>query len=53
MTDQVKAQTVDSDLPFYCAYSLPAVALTLGQENWSLLKPTFDTLAQDMQVLYM
>ena len=50
MTDHTKAQTVDSDLPFFCAYSLPAVALTLGPDNWSLLKPTFETLAQDMQV---
>lgn len=50
MTDHTKAQTVDSDLPFFCAYSLPAVALTIGPENWKLLKPTFETLAQDLQV---
>ncbi len=50
MTDHSKAQTVDSDLPFFCAYSLPAVALTLGPENWRLLRPTFETLSQDLQV---
>ena len=50
MTDQLRAQLVDSDLPFHCAYSLPAVALTLGRDHWPLLKPTFTLLATDMQV---
>lgn len=50
MTEQIKAQVVDTDLPYYCAYSLPGVALTLGQEHWPLLKPTFSMLASDMQV---
>ena len=50
MTEQAKAQVVDTDLPYYCAYSLPGVALTLGREHWSLIKPTFSLLAGDMQV---
>ena len=50
MTDHTKAQTVDSELPFYCAYSLPAVAITLGAEHWEVLRPTFHLLAGDMQV---
>ena len=50
MTDPTKAQTIDSDLPYYCAFSLPGVLLTLGKENWSILKPTFDALCADMQV---
>ena len=50
MTDGSKAQSVDIDLPFYCAYSLPGVVLTLGPSHWPLLRPTFDLLASDMQV---
>ena len=52
MTEQVKAQVVDTDLPYYCAYSLPGVALTLGREHWALLKPTFDLLTGNMQVIH-
>ena len=50
MTEQVKAQVVDTDLPYYCAYSLPGVALTLGHEYWDIVRPTFSLLASDMQV---
>ncbi len=50
MTEQVKAQVVDTDLPYYCAYSLPGVALTLGHEHWDIVRPTFTLLAADMQV---
>ncbi len=50
MTEQLKAQVVDTDLPYYCAYSLPGVALTLGQEHWEIVRPTFALLAADMQV---
>lgn len=35
----------DNDMSFHCAYSLPAVVLTLGKENWPLLKNTMDILA--------
>ena len=50
MTDSTKSQTVDSDLPYYCAFCLPGVLLTLGFENWAVLKPTFDVLCGDLQV---
>lgn len=50
MNETAKAQNVDTDLPFYCAYSLPGVALTLGRRHWPMLKPTFDVLAADMHV---
>ena len=50
MTDTTKSQTVDSDLPYYCAYCLPGVLLTLGAENWPLLRTTFLTLSGDLQV---
>ena len=50
MTDPVKAQNIDADLPLYCAFSFPAVLKTLGANHWSLLKPTFDILSNDVQV---
>ena len=49
MTDPSRAQTVDSEIAHHCAFSLPAVALTLGRNNWPLLKETYDVLASDMQ----
>ena len=50
MTEHSRVQSVDTDLLYYCAYSLPGVALTLGRANWLLLKPTFSYLAEDLQV---
>ena len=44
-----RAQTVDNDIARHCAFSLPAVALTLGRSNWPLLRETYETLASDMQ----
>merc|ERR1719427_2209917 len=58
MIDPSRAQTVDNDiarhclamsLSWHCAFSLPAVALTLGRTNWPLIKETYKTLANDMQ----
>ena len=51
MTEHSRVQTVDTDLLYYCAYSLPAVTLTLGKNHWPLLKPTFDYLAENLQVI--
>lgn len=39
------ANTIDSDIAYHCAYSLPAVALTLGSDNWNVLKDTVEILA--------
>jgi len=49
MIDPSRAQTVDNDIARHCAFSLPAVALTLGRANWPLIKETYETLANDMQ----
>ena len=49
MTDPSRIQTVDNEIAKHCAYSLPAVALTLGRSNWPLLKDTYEILARDMQ----
>lgn len=48
MTDPMRAESVDTELTRHCAYSLPAVALTLGRQNWPVLKDTYETLAGDM-----
>lgn len=49
MTDPNLAQTTDTDIAYHCAYSLPAVALTLGSDNWHHLKSTVESLAAHMQ----
>lgn len=49
MTNPIHYQNVDPELTHHCAYSLPAVALTLGRRNWPCLKETYDLLAAEMQ----
>ncbi|XP_018571086.1 serine/threonine-protein phosphatase 4 regulatory subunit 1 isoform X2 [Anoplophora glabripennis] len=49
MTDPNQAINIDNEVTYHCAFSLPAVALTLGSNNWHLLKNTVDCLAGDMQ----
>ena len=50
MTHPSQAQKTDNEIAHHCAYSLPAVALTLGRDNWPLLKEAYNALASDMQV---
>lgn len=45
MTNPDLSQNLDKEMAYHCAYSLPAVALTLGSENFHLLKDTIETLA--------
>ncbi|XP_018346239.1 PREDICTED: serine/threonine-protein phosphatase 4 regulatory subunit 1-like isoform X3 [Trachymyrmex septentrionalis] len=33
------------DIPHYCAFSFPAVVLTLGKENWHYLKKAYQSLS--------
>ncbi|XP_069692282.1 serine/threonine-protein phosphatase 4 regulatory subunit 1-like isoform X3 [Periplaneta americana] len=49
MTHPSQAQKTDNEIAHHCAFSLPAVALTLGRENWILLKDAYDALASDLQ----
>nr|CAD7392214.1 unnamed protein product [Timema cristinae] len=49
MTHPWQSQKTDAEIAYHCAFSLPAVALTLGRENWFLLKDTYETLALDLQ----
>lgn len=50
MSDPSNASFTEIDLAHHCAFSLPAVALTLGPNNWDLLKDTYTALAFDKKV---
>ena len=50
MTCPEHSHPVDSDIQRQCAYSMPAVAVTLGPENWPFLKDIYLTMAQSLQV---
>ena len=50
MTSQEHSHTIDTDIERQCAYSIPAVAITLGPENWPFLKDIYRTMAQSLQV---
>ena len=45
-----QSKMVDSELAFHCAFSFPAVAMTLGATHWSILSSLYRTLAGDIQV---
>jgi len=49
MVDPSRAQTVDTEITRHCAYNLPAVAYTLGRQNWHCIKHLYETLSQAMQ----
>lgn len=49
MTNPPHAHMTDAEIALHCAFSLPAVALTLGRENWGFLRSTYEALAADMQ----
>ncbi|XP_015832998.1 serine/threonine-protein phosphatase 4 regulatory subunit 1 isoform X2 [Tribolium castaneum] len=48
MTDSSFSSNIDNEMSYHCAYSLPAIALTLENKNWPLLKRTIELLASDM-----
>lgn len=49
MTEPSKAQAIDTELAKHCAFSFPAVTLTLGAKNWRCLRDTYELLSSDMQ----
>ncbi|XP_076622614.1 serine/threonine-protein phosphatase 4 regulatory subunit 1 isoform X2 [Colletes latitarsis] len=49
MVEPEECIDVSTDLPHYCAFSFPAVVLTLGKENWSYLKQAYQALASANQ----
>lgn len=50
MTEPFQAEKTDEDIAQHCAYFLPAVALTLGPDNWVFLRKAYKYLALDYQV---
>jgi hypothetical protein len=47
---QKEDHSMDSEVLSYCVYNLPAVVLTLGPQNWSLVRDCYEALACNMQV---
>uniref|UniRef100_A0A1L8DL54 Protein phosphatase 4 regulatory subunit 1 n=1 Tax=Nyssomyia neivai TaxID=330878 RepID=A0A1L8DL54_9DIPT len=45
-----KANSDETDVSIACAYSFPAVALTLGRQNWHLLHRTLQKLCANQKV---
>lgn len=43
-------ENVDHDLSHHCAYSFPAVAMTLGRKHWPCLREAYKLLAKDVQL---
>ncbi|XP_035712717.1 serine/threonine-protein phosphatase 4 regulatory subunit 1 isoform X2 [Folsomia candida] len=42
-------QNTDSEILSFCVYNFPAVVLTLGPQNWSLLRDCYEALACNVQ----
>lgn len=49
MIDPRRADTEEKDITRHCAFAMPAVALTLGRDNWHVLRNTYLQLAQNYQ----
>jgi len=49
MVDPQKAEPGGNDIAFQCAYAMPALALTLGRQNWRVLRGTYAHLAKNYQ----
>ena len=44
-----KSDAFDPDIAAYCAFSFPAVAVTIGKERWGEVSALFHQLARDQQ----
>lgn len=47
--EQCSGDMSPGDIPHHCAFSFPAVVLTLGRENWPYLKQAYQSLASANQ----
>lgn len=47
-TNNYMSDLYTTDITYHCAYSLPAVAFTLGSDNWQCLRRTFFNLVRNM-----
>lgn len=45
MADSEQCVDMGAEIPHHCAFSFPAVALTLGKENWHYLKKAYQSLS--------
>lgn len=45
MADPEQCVDMGAEIPHHCAFSFPAVALTLGKENWHYLKKAYQSLS--------
>lgn len=45
MTDPEQCVDMGAEIPHHCAFSFPAVTLTLGAENWHYLKKAYQSLS--------
>ncbi|XP_017880450.1 serine/threonine-protein phosphatase 4 regulatory subunit 1-like isoform X2 [Ceratina calcarata] len=45
MAEPDQCSDTGTDIPHHCAFSFPAVVLTLGRENWPYLKQAYQSLA--------
>ncbi|XP_011698088.1 PREDICTED: serine/threonine-protein phosphatase 4 regulatory subunit 1-like isoform X2 [Wasmannia auropunctata] len=45
MAEPEQCMDMGAEIPHHCAFSFPAVALTLGKENWHCLKNAYRTLS--------
>ncbi|XP_018407558.1 PREDICTED: serine/threonine-protein phosphatase 4 regulatory subunit 1-like [Cyphomyrmex costatus] len=45
MADPIQCVYMNAEIPHYCAFSFPAVVLTLGKENWHYLKKAYQSLS--------
>jgi len=45
MADPEQCVDMGAEIPHHCAFSFPAVALTLGKENWHCLKKAYQSLS--------
>ncbi|GAB1861274.1 Serine/threonine-protein phosphatase 4 regulatory subunit 1 [Camponotus japonicus] len=45
MTDPEQCVDMGAEIPHHCAFSFPAVTLTLGTENWHYLKKAYQSLS--------
>ncbi|KAK2579862.1 hypothetical protein KPH14_007545 [Odynerus spinipes] len=49
MAEPEQCADVNAEIPYHCAFSFPAVAFTLGKENWPYLKKAYQSLAGAQQ----
>jgi serine/threonine-protein phosphatase 4 regulatory subunit 1 len=47
MYEQNKSKDAENEVPYYCAFNIPAVVYTYGPKCWPKIKPLYETLSKD------